>query len=217
MARIRIKVCCIASVEEARLAADAGADFLGLVGPMPSGAGVIGFDRAAEIAAGAPEGATTVLLTGSETADEIVADRARTGAAAIQVVRHIAPAEAAALAIAAPGIERFQVIHVEGPEALDLIPLYQPHATAFLLDSGRPGAAELGGTGRVHDWSVSAAFVAAAAIPVFLAGGLTPANVGAAIARVRPQGVDVCSGLRPRGALDPARLDAFVRAVEAAA
>lgn len=218
MARVRIKICCIASTEEARLAAAAGAEYLGLVGPMPSGAGVIGLDRAAEIAGAAQGRAKTVLLTAAETAADILSELERTGADAVQVVRHIRPEEAAALAIARPELERFQVIHVEDAQALDLIPLYQPHATAFLLDSGRPGVAELGGTGRVHDWEVSAAFVAAAAIPVFLAGGLTPANVADAIRRVRPEGVDVCSGLRPGGnGLDPGLLDAFVRAARTAA
>lgn len=217
MSRPLIKICCIASPEEARLAAEAGADYLGLVGPMPSGAGVIGFDRAAAIGRAAPPGPKTVLLTGSETATDILADLDRTGADAVQIVRHIPPDQAAALAKARPEIERFQVIHVEGPHALDLIEVYQPFATAFLLDSGRPGAQELGGTGRVHDWAVSAEFVARAAIPVFLAGGLGPRNVAEAVRRVRPHGLDVCSGLRPAGALDAGLLKAFVSAATAAA
>lgn len=217
MPRTLIKICCIASPEEARLASEAGADYLGLVGPMPSGAGVIGLERAAEIAAAAPPGPKTVLLTAAETAAEIGADLDRTGAGAVQVVRHIEPAEAERLAEARPGLEIFQVIHVEDESALDLIPAYQPFATAFLLDSGRPSASELGGTGRIHDWEVSAAFIEEATIPVFLAGGLNPANVAQAIERVRPHGVDICSGLRPRGALDPGLLGTFIRAVRAAA
>jgi phosphoribosylanthranilate isomerase len=69
---------------------------------------------------------------------------------------------------------------------------------------------------RVHDWPTSAAIVRASPVPVFLAGGLTAANVGAAIARVRPFAVDVCSGGRTDGRLDPAKLRAFVAAVGAA-
>ena len=83
----------------------------------------------------------------------------------------------------------------------------------FSWTRGRPSAAvpELGGTGRVHDWGVSARIVAHLDVPVFLAGGLGPQNVDAATRQVRPHGVDVCSGLRdPQGRLVRERLDAFV-------
>jgi phosphoribosylanthranilate isomerase len=74
----------------------------------------------------------------------------------------------------------------------------------------------LGGTGRVHDWSISRRIVEASPVPVFLAGGLTPSNVAEAIRTVRPFGVDLCTGLRTEGRLDGAKLDAFMRAVAAA-
>jgi len=129
--RTRIKICCIASKDEADQAIAAGADALGLVAKMPSGPGPI---------------------------------------------------------------------------------------ASFLLDSGRPNAAipELGGTGRAHDWNISAAFVKASPKPVFLAGGLTAGNVSDAIRQIRPFGVDLCSGVRTAGRLDPAKLRAFVAAVRQA-
>lgn len=210
MARTRIKICCIASPGEAARAAAAGADLLGLVGPMPSGPGPITHAEARAIAATAPPWATPVLLTAGETADEIAAHAAEAGVRTVQVVRHVPPGELARLP---PGLARLQVIHVEGPEALDLIPAYAPHATAFLLDSGRPASQELGGTGRIHDWEVSAAFVRASPVPVFLAGGLTPENAAEAVRRVRPFGLDLCTGVRTGGALDDARLNAFMEAV----
>jgi phosphoribosylanthranilate isomerase len=90
---------------------------------------------------------------------------------------------------------------------------------ALLLDSGNPSLAtkELGGTGRAHDWAVSRKIRDAVEVPVYLAGGLTPQNVGKAIAQVQPFGVDVCSGLRTDGRLDPTKLEAFMRAVHEAA
>jgi len=211
MSATRVKICCIASGEEARRAAGAGAELLGLVGPMPSGPGVLTLAQAAEIAADAPEAARPVLLTSSGTAAGIAAQAARVGVTAVQVVRHIAAAEARALA--ASGLHYVQVVHVEGRDCLDLIDVYGGHCTAFLLDSGRPSGAELGGTGRVHDWGVSAQFRRRSPRPVFLAGGLTPDNVAEAIAQVRPAGVDICSGLRRNGALDPGLLAAFMAAV----
>ena len=72
---------------------------------------------------------------------------------------------------------------------------------------------ELGGTGRCHDWAISARFVAASPVPVFLAGGLTPVNVGTAIRQVRPYGLDLCTGVRTEGRLDTEKLRAFVDAV----
>lgn len=216
--RTRIKICCIASPAEAALAIEHGADAVGLVAAMPSGPGPIDNDLIATIAATVPPPVASVLLTSESDARAIAAHVVRTCPAAVQIVRHIAPDESAALVRLLPLTRRIQVIHVEHAGVLELIPLYAPHVDAFLLDSGRPGAETptLGGTGDVHDWAVSAAFVAASPRPVFLAGGLNAANVGAAIAQVRPFGVDVCSGVRTGGALDSARLAAFVAAVAAA-
>ena len=73
---------------------------------------------------------------------------------------------------------------------------------------------ELGGTGRTHDWDVSAALVRAVApCPVFLAGGLRADNVADAVRTVRPAGVDLCSGVRTGGWLDAGKLAAFVSAL----
>ncbi|MEM7497214.1 MAG: phosphoribosylanthranilate isomerase [Pseudomonadota bacterium] len=206
-----VKVCCIANAEEAALAARAGARWLGLVGPMPSGPGILGHDAARAIVRAAPQGARPILLTASESAAAVAADAAAAGVDAVQAVRHIAPAEAAALAVLP--LHYIQVVHVEGEEALDLIAPYAAYADAFLLDSGRPAAGVLGGTGARHDWSISKAFVAASPRPVFLAGGLSPGNAAEALEAVRPHGLDICSGLRQAGRLDAVLLSAFMDAV----
>lgn len=215
--RTRVKVCCIASIEEAKLAISAGADALGLVAAMPSGPGAIPDAEIAAIAAAAPPAVATFLLTSGTSAGAITDHVRRTRPTAVQIVSPIGPAESAKLSESASHTKRVQVIHVEGPEAQKLIELYAPYVDAFLLDSGRPNALvrELGGTGRVHDWSISAAFVQRSPIPVFLAGGLTSSNVGEAIRRVRPFGVDLCSGVRTDGRLDPAKLAVFMREVRA--
>ncbi|PCD04780.1 N-(5'-phosphoribosyl)anthranilate isomerase [Sphingomonas spermidinifaciens] len=212
--RTRIKICCIASLDEARIAVGAGADALGLVARMPSGPGPIPDSIIASVTAVVPPPVATFLLTSETLADAISAHVRATRPTAVQIVSHIDPAQSEKLARLEPHLRRVQVIHVEGPDALDLIPAYAPHVHAFLLDSGRPNAAiaELGGTGRAHDWSVSAAIVRATDRPVFLAGGLSAANVADAIRRVRPFGLDLCSGVRNDGRLDPGKLAAFMRA-----
>ncbi len=216
--RTRIKICCIASREEAQMAIAAGADALGLVAAMPSGPGPIGDEQIAEIAAWVPPPVTTFMLTAETTADGISRHVEATRPTAVQIVSHIEPAEAAKLADLQPGVRRVQVIHVEDMSALDLIPAYASYMHAFLLDSGRPGSAtpEFGGTGRRHDWSVSRAFVEASPLPVFLAGGLNPDNARQAVHEVRPFGLDLCTGVRTDGRLDEVKLKAFIVAAMAA-
>jgi phosphoribosylanthranilate isomerase len=112
-------------------------------------------------------------------------------------------------------------VHVTGPASIGEAVEAAQDADAILLDSGRPAARvkELGGTGRRHDWTLSAEIVARASRPVFLAGGLTPENAAEAVRTVQPWGLDVCTGVRTDGRLDPgklARLFAAVRAVPAA-
>lgn len=213
MTRIRVKICCMASPDEAALAASAGADLVGLVGPMPSGAGIVSPERCREIADRAPAWASPVLLSSAGTAGEIARDVIASGVKAVQIVRHVAPGVHDELAERLPAVRRFQVVHVEDATAVERISSYAGRIDAFLLDSGRPGRGELGGTGRIHDWSVSASFVRASPVPVFLAGGLDPLNVAAAIARVRPFGVDVCTGVRTGDRLDQSKLAAFFAAI----
>jgi phosphoribosylanthranilate isomerase len=213
--RTRIKICCIASVTEAKLAIAHGADALGLVAAMPSGVGSIADDTIAEVANAVPPPVATFLLTAETRAEAISKHVRRTSPTAVQIVNHIDPTDSAELVRLVPITRRVQVIHIENEAALDLIDVYAPHVHAFLLDSGRPGliVPELGGTGRVHDWNISAEFVRRSPCPVFLAGGLNSDNVSEAIRIVRPYGVDLCSALRTSGVLDVAKLDAFVRAI----
>lgn len=228
MPRTRLKVCCIMSVEEARLAVAAGADALGLVSAMPSGPGVIDEELIAEIAAGVPPPVATFLLTALTEPEEIVAQWRRCRTSAIQLVaplggraRGLAPAPVlAAVRAQLPGVKLVPVVHVRDEAAVaEARVLAAAGADALLLDSGSPSAAvpELGGTGRTHDWAVSRRLVEAVApAPVFLAGGLRPENVAAAIAAVRPFGVDVCSGVRSAGRLDTGKLQKLSAAAAAA-
>jgi phosphoribosylanthranilate isomerase len=216
--RTRIKVCCIASATEARMAVDAGVDALGFVSARPASPRTLAEPTIAEITKLAPPAIATFLLTSELTGEAIAAHVRRTHPTTVQILSHIDPAESARLAELEPQVRRVQVIHVESRAALEMIPAYSPYVHAFLLDSGRPNAntPEFGGTGRQHDWAISAAFVEASPLPVFLAGGLSPANVTDAIRRVKPFGVDLCSGVRTEGRLDPRKLAEFVLAVRRA-
>ncbi len=213
MYRTRLKVCCISSHEEARIAIEWGADALGLVGEMPSGPGIISDDLVREIAALVPHAVDTFLLTSRTSGDGIVDHVNYCGTTCVQIVQHIDPAEYPSIIAQLPITRRIQVIHIEDDNALDLIDLYEPYVHAFLLDSGKPNALtpELGGTGRVHDWAISKKFIETSSKPVFLAGGLNPANIKEAISTTAPFGVDLCSGVRKSDSLDIDLLKRFTK------
>jgi phosphoribosylanthranilate isomerase len=215
---VHIKVCCIATPSEAQRAVAAGASAIGLVSAMPSGPGVIDEALIAHIAGKVPLPAQTFLLTAHQRAEAIAAQHARCGTTTIQLVDAVAPEELRQLREALPSVALVQVIHVVNEASVDEAMAAAAWVDALLLDSGNPNAAvkELGGTGRTHNWDLSGRIVEASPVPVWLAGGLNPGNAAQAIRAVRPYGLDICSGLRTDGALDDAKLHAFVQAVRAA-
>jgi phosphoribosylanthranilate isomerase len=214
-----VKICCIASVEEARLAIGHGAAAVGLVSEMPSGPGVIPELLIAEIAASVPPGIGTFLLTCRQSVDGIVEQQRRTRVNTIQICDDLAEGALHELRTALPGVSLVQVIHVDGDEAVARSVAVAPSVDAILLDSGdqKRAVKELGGTGRRHDWTISRRIREQVDVPVYLAGGLEAGNVAEAIATVGPFALDVCSGVRTEGHLDAARLEAFFAAVRAAA
>jgi phosphoribosylanthranilate isomerase len=211
--KTRVKVCCIASIDEARMAIEHGASAVGLVSAMPSGPGPIEQDLIAEIARTIPPGVASFLLTCSSNPHEIIAQQRHCGTNTLQLVDEVEPGTHEALKQALPGIAIVQVIHVVDEASIEEARTAALTAHAVLLDSGRPKAAvkELGGTGRVHDWGISRAVVEALTVPVYLAGGLNAENVRAAIDAVRPFGVDICSGVRTNGKLDVTKLANFIK------
>jgi phosphoribosylanthranilate isomerase len=212
---VRFKICCIQSIEEARLAIHYGASAVGLVSRMPSGPGPIDDETIAAIAEQIPPGVSTFLLTCGQSVDLIVEQQRRAGVNTIQLCDALQAGDHVELRGRLPGVAIVQVIHVTGEASVDEALRVSRHVNGLLLDSGNPALAvkELGGTGRVHDWSLSRKIVELVPVPVFLAGGLKPGNVGEAIRSVHPFGVDVCTGVRTDGALDEARLAAFAAEV----
>jgi phosphoribosylanthranilate isomerase len=214
-----VKICCIASVAEARLAIDAGASALGLVSAMPSGPGVIDDATIAQIAAAVAPPTETFLLTARTDADSIAAQHAHAGTTTLQLVDHVPHDDLARVRALRPGVRLVQVIHVTGDASIDEALAAAPFVDALLLDSGNPALAvkQLGGTGRRHDWTLSRRIRdAIAPLPLYLAGGLNEGNVAEAVRTVQPYGLDLCNGVRSAGVLDAGKLRRFFDAVRGA-
>jgi len=210
----RVKICCMASLEEARLAIKFGASAIGLVSAMPSGPGVISERTIREIATHTAPSIGTFLLTCLQDAAQIIAQQRRCRTNTLQLCDSLEADEYAKLRDVLPGISIVQVIHVLGETSIREAVDVAPHVDAILLDSGNPTLKikELGGTGRRHDWNISRRIVQSVGVPIFLAGGLTPDNVAEAIETVQPFGVDLCSGVRTDATLDRSKLERFFAA-----
>ena len=216
--RVRVKICCIETPEAAALAIRHGADALGLVGPMPSGTGIIDLKTAGRIARSVPPPVASFLLSSATEPEELLAQCREVAPSVVQIVDAVNPAAYALLRRELPALKIVQVVHVTREATIAEALALAARVDALLLDSGEPDAPvrTLGGTGKVHDWSISRRIAEASPVPVILAGGLTPGNVGGAIAAVHPFAVDLCTGLRTEGRLDETKLAEFMRAVAAA-
>lgn len=210
----RVKICCISSVEEARLAIRYGASALGLVSDMPSGPGIISDDLICSLAYSVPPYVSSVLLTSRQDVEGIVEQHRHCRTNVIQIVDTL-KGRYEELQDRLPGVDLVQVVHVRGDDSIQEALDVSSGVDGILLDSGNQAlkVKELGGTGRTHDWSLSSRIVEAVNVPVILAGGLNPENVEEAIRLVKPFAVDVCSGVRTNGSLDEEKLLAFFNRV----
>jgi phosphoribosylanthranilate isomerase len=213
---IHVKICCIASIEEALLAIRYGAFSIGLVSAMPSGPGPISEKLIERIATSLPPTINSFLLTSLTEPGAIIAQHRRCRTTTLQLCDRQEPACYPELRRQLPGIKIVQVIHVIGAESIREAQEIEKYVDALLLDSGNPDLAvkELGGTGRVHDWSISKKIRESISIPLYLAGGLHAGNVEQAIHEVSPFGVDVCSGVRTNGILHEKKLSSFFNAIK---
>lgn len=213
---LRVKICCISSLEEAVLAVSYGADALGLVSEMPSGPGIVSDELARYIVARVPPAVASFLLTSRQSADGIIEQQKFVRSNTLQIVDTLTYGTYRDLRDALPGISLVQVIHVSDEKSFAEALQIASEVDAILLDSGnlQLTVKELGGTGRTHNWAISRRIVEAVEKPVFLAGGLKPENVCEAVETVRPFGLDICSGVRTNGKLDERKLEDFFKQIK---
>jgi phosphoribosylanthranilate isomerase len=191
----RVKICGITSESDLELSVCAGADAVGfLVGLNYDSEDQLEPDRASQLIRKLPPFVSSVLVTHKVNVDDILALCQRVPSTHLQLHGASAPADIPMVRRAFPHLKIIKAVHVVDHSAIDAAKGAAGYADAVLLDSRT--ATRLGGTGKVHDWSISRAIVEALfPAPVVLAGGLNPNNVGDAILRVQPYGVDVNSGV----------------------
>jgi phosphoribosylanthranilate isomerase len=205
----RIKICGITNREDALLAVDLGAHALGFIFVPGTPRYVGSHPGALETLAELPPFVTTVAVCATLT------DAADPRTFACSAVQYYAPGEDGA-----PHAEmrsRVRAVRVRGPEALEeiaaLVEAERPRA--LLLDAWHKDT--LGGSGETFNWEIAAEAKERFGLPVILAGGLTPENVGEAVRAVRPYAVDVSSGVEASpGRKDPEKIRAFFHAVNSA-
>lgn len=206
MIHTRIKICGVTTCEDARNAVSCGADAIGLVFYADSPRAVTAA-QAAKIVATVPPFVTAVALFVDEPADSIRRILREVPVDLIQF--HGEEPAAFCEQFQRPWIKALRVR--EGLDIPAACALYSG-ARGILLDSWQQGMP--GGTGKTFDWDLVGGEVT---LPLILAGGLDDSNVGEAIAKLRPQAVDVSGGVEQSpGSKDVAKIKRFIAAVRAA-
>lgn len=204
----RIKFCGITSLPDAELAVTAGAWAIGLIF-WPGTARAVQPERAAEIAAALKRRVEVVGVFVNPTLGELADIADAVGLTMLQLHGEEGPAFCAEAA-RRTGCKVIKAVRVRS--GADIQALTAFHTDFHLLDSHTPG--RRGGTGHTFEWELARAH--RGQVPIILSGGLTPENVGAAIAATRPYAVDVASGVeRSPGVKDPEKLRAFAQSVRA--
>lgn len=181
--RVRVKICGITRVDDARIAAASGADAIGVIF-APHSMRRVSRERAAEIISTLPPFVTPVGVFVNARHEEILATIEATGIRAVQLHGDETPEAAAGFPV--PVIKAFRVGHGFSPDALS------PYrVNAYLLDTAVPGA--FGGTGVPFDWTLARGALRHG--PVVLSGGLKPDNVLEALRVLQPFAIDVSSGV----------------------
>lgn len=209
----RLKICGLSTPESIDWAIESGADAVGFV-HFPKSPRHVALEALPALAEHARGRAAIVLLTVD--ADDALLDALVEAARpdVLQLHGRESPERTAAVR-ERTGLLVMKALGIGTAGDVAAARAYEAAADALLLDAKPPkDATRPGGLGAVFDWSLveDAAF----RIPVLLSGGLTPTNVGEAIARIRPDGVDVSSGVeRAPGIKDEHLIRAFAAAVAA--
>jgi phosphoribosylanthranilate isomerase len=208
-----VKICGIRRQEDALIAAELGADAIGLlVGQRHNSPDFISTTVAKDIARALPPSVEAVLVTHIEDMTEVERLLEQSEITTVQLHSEIAPSSVERLRGRLPYVKIFKSINIISADSVAYPEAFQKLVDGFVLDSINVATDQVGGTGKTHDWSVSRQIVVRyPEIPIILAGGLNSENVRSAIEYVHPFGVDVNSGTKGSdGFKDPRKIEAFI-------
>ncbi|GBE56417.1 N-(5'-phosphoribosyl)anthranilate isomerase [archaeon BMS3Bbin16] len=204
---VRVKICGVTTKGDALIAVSLGTDYIGNIVEIPGSPRSISQKRSREILSSLPPTVRGVVVLAGKSVDEAVsaADFIRPafvqlhGGESLEFVENVKQEVSCGV---------IKVVQVKGEESISAALGFAGVCDALLLDTP---SERLGGSGRPHDWSISAQIVQQAKCHVFLAGGLNPENVAQAVAAVEPFCVDVSSGVEIRpGQKDPEKVKKFI-------
>jgi phosphoribosylanthranilate isomerase len=208
-----VKICGIRRQADALLAAELGADAIGLlVGQKHSSPDFVSATVARDISRALPPLVEAVLVTHVEDVEELERLLQQSEITAIQLHSEIAPSSVERLRHRLPHLKIFKSVSVISADSVAYPEAFKKLVDGFVLDSINLATNQVGGTGKTHDWSVSRQIVMRyPEVPIILAGGLNSENVRSALECVRPFGVDVNSGTKAAdGFKDPRKMEAFI-------
>ena len=220
-----VKICGITSGHDARLAADAGADYIGVLVDVAVSERTRSSVQATEIANASP--IPTVILLYNRTTSDIQEIVSQVQPFALQLLGQESPQQVEALKdTVSCQLWKSVYLPAGSPENVDMpavrsqMQAYQEAGADFLLFDSVDMSLEkprYGGTGKTCDWNVAAELITESPLPVFFAGGIRPENVKAAIETIRPDGIDLCSGVEAsKGVKDPHKLEQLMEQVKQA-
>jgi phosphoribosylanthranilate isomerase len=211
---MHVKICGIKRLEDALLAAEFGADAVGfLVGQRHNSPDFITAALARQISGSLRPSVEAVLVTHITDVNEVERLLRESGIRTAQLHGEITPRSVANLRTRLPFLKIFKSVHVISTESVRYPEQFKKIVDGFVLDTINVTTGQVGGTGKIHDWSISREIVARfPGIPTILAGGLNSKNVRTAIEFVQPFGVDVNSGTKGSdGFKDAFKLRQFIR------
>ncbi|MFO7866258.1 MAG: Smr/MutS family protein [Candidatus Aminicenantes bacterium] len=215
-----IQVAGIRDWKEAKILMQAGVEYLGFPVNPPVHDEELSEPETAEVIRRIPAPHRPVVITYSDSAEEIIRLCENTGARIAQIHGDISWNALSQIKNLTPRLSLLKSLIVQPgsqPRLQEEISLFSDWVEAFITDTYDPRTGATGATGKIHDWEVSRELVVRSPRPVILAGGLNPDNVEEAIRRVRPEGVDAHTGLEDsKGRKDPKKVRRFLQAARAA-
>ncbi|MFC2025118.1 phosphoribosylanthranilate isomerase [Chloroflexota bacterium] len=223
---IKIKICGITTVEDARLVAEAGADYIGVIVGIDFSPRLLSVEQARPICEQSTLPIVTLLFNWE--AEQIQRAIAALHPHAVQLLGQESPSLVRRLKETA-ACEVWKSIHLPPPGVGEVNITEHQDTVNSLVDAGidvilidtivssPQGKLRYGGTGEVNNWKVAQRLVEVISVPIFLAGGINPENIQQAIKLVHPYGIDLCSGVEVApGQKDPEKLHRLMSAVRKA-